>query len=306
MTSGGSSVPVCLAMMLVPGMRCWLRWSPRCGRNWPGSQAALARAVEELAAARERIAELEARLRPTPRNSSRPPSSQGLDKPPPRGRCARNPAASQAGRTGMKAARWCRWPGQTGSCATSPAAAAGAGWPAAASPVARLRRWPTAWSPRGGPGRGIRPCSTWVRAGARPCARPAAPVRSGQAARALRCAAGPGCRPCPTPPPAPPAPPVRNRASRDRTGRDGVACSPSFTAGAHRAGGSDPGPRHVGPDGLAAAAGRPHDPDRALVAARSLVADGLAEMAADGTLYLASRVASVTPTGIGHFGVDRL
>jgi hypothetical protein len=48
----------------------------------PGSQAALARAVEEQA--RERIAELEARLRQTPRNSSRPPSSEGLDKPPPR------------------------------------------------------------------------------------------------------------------------------------------------------------------------------------------------------------------------------
>ena len=49
-----------------------------------GSQAALARAAEELAQARERIAELEARLRQTPRNSSRPPSSEGLDKPPPR------------------------------------------------------------------------------------------------------------------------------------------------------------------------------------------------------------------------------
>ena len=49
-----------------------------------GSQAALARAAVELAQARERIAELEARLRQTPRNSSRPPSSQGLDKPPPR------------------------------------------------------------------------------------------------------------------------------------------------------------------------------------------------------------------------------
>ena len=48
------------------------------------SQAALARALEELAQARERIAELEARLRQTPRNSSKPPSSQGLDKPPPR------------------------------------------------------------------------------------------------------------------------------------------------------------------------------------------------------------------------------
>ena len=49
-----------------------------------GSQAALARAVEELAQARERIAELEARLRQTPRNSSRPPSSEGLGKPSPR------------------------------------------------------------------------------------------------------------------------------------------------------------------------------------------------------------------------------
>ena len=38
----------------------------------------------ELAQARGRIAELEARLRQTPRNSSKPPSSQGLDKPPPR------------------------------------------------------------------------------------------------------------------------------------------------------------------------------------------------------------------------------
>jgi transposase len=48
------------------------------------SQAALGRAVEELARAGERIAELEARLRQTPRNSSRPPSSEGLGKPSPR------------------------------------------------------------------------------------------------------------------------------------------------------------------------------------------------------------------------------
>jgi len=38
----------------------------------------------ELAQARERIAELEARLRQNPRNSSKPPSSEGLAKPAPR------------------------------------------------------------------------------------------------------------------------------------------------------------------------------------------------------------------------------
>ena len=31
-------------MMLVPGMRCWLRWWPRCALELAGSQAALARA----------------------------------------------------------------------------------------------------------------------------------------------------------------------------------------------------------------------------------------------------------------------
>ena len=49
-----------------------------------GSQAALARAMEELAQARERIAGLEARLKKNPRNSSKPPSSEGLGKPAPR------------------------------------------------------------------------------------------------------------------------------------------------------------------------------------------------------------------------------
>jgi hypothetical protein len=53
------------------------------------SRAALARAVEELAQARGRIAELEARLRQTSRNSSRPPSGEGLDEPPPRPRSLR-------------------------------------------------------------------------------------------------------------------------------------------------------------------------------------------------------------------------
>jgi Family of unknown function (DUF6444) len=71
-----------------------------------GTQAALARAAGELAAARERIAELEARLRQTPRNSSRPPSSEGLGKRRRGGRCGKGAAASGAGGTGMKAPRW--------------------------------------------------------------------------------------------------------------------------------------------------------------------------------------------------------
>lgn len=75
----------------------------------------LAQARAELARARERIAELEAQLRQTPQNSSRPPSGEGLGKPPPaRGLCGRSPGASRAGRTGTRAGRWPRWYGRPG------------------------------------------------------------------------------------------------------------------------------------------------------------------------------------------------
>jgi hypothetical protein len=79
-------------------------------------RAELARSQAALAQARERIAELEAWLRQTPRNSSRPPSSQWLGKPPP-WRSLRKGA--DVSRTGMRARRSRWWPGRTGSCAMS-------------------------------------------------------------------------------------------------------------------------------------------------------------------------------------------
>lgn len=48
-------------------------------------------------------------------------------------------------------------------------------------------------------------------------------------------------------------------------------------------------PTEIGPDALAAVAGWPQDRPRALMAAMSLVRDGLAEMAVDGTLRLPNR-----------------
>lgn len=59
--------------------------------------AALEQARAELADARERIAELEARLKQNPRNSSKPPSSEGLAKPAPRPRSLRKKSGRKPG-----------------------------------------------------------------------------------------------------------------------------------------------------------------------------------------------------------------
>jgi transposase len=57
----------------------------------------LAQALAELERARERIAELAARLRQMPWNSSKPPSGEGLGKPPPRPRSLRKKTGRKPG-----------------------------------------------------------------------------------------------------------------------------------------------------------------------------------------------------------------
>jgi transposase len=66
-------------------------------RELAGAVAALGQARSELAQARERIAELETRLKQNPRNSARPPSSEGPGKPAPRPRSLRKKSSRKPG-----------------------------------------------------------------------------------------------------------------------------------------------------------------------------------------------------------------
>jgi transposase len=112
------------------------------------SQAALAQAVAELGKARERIAELEARLNQTPRNSSKPPSAEGLGKPPRslRKKSGRKPGGQDGheGRTLMQVAKPGREvphePACCGGCGAGLAAGRSPAWSAARCSTCRWQR----------------------------------------------------------------------------------------------------------------------------------------------------------------------
>jgi len=122
----------------------------------------LADALAELGRAGQRIAELEARLRQSPRNSSRPPSGEGPGKPAPkslRRRTGRRPGG-QDGHAGSTLARVAKPDRKV----RHEPAGAGPGWPAGRSPESSGGRYSTcrrassatpAGSPPSGTGFGV-------------------------------------------------------------------------------------------------------------------------------------------------------
>jgi hypothetical protein len=61
--------------------------------------------LTELGAVKAQVADLAARVKANSKNSSRPPTSDGL-RSWRRSRCARRPAAGRAGRRGSRGRRW--------------------------------------------------------------------------------------------------------------------------------------------------------------------------------------------------------
>jgi len=101
----------------------------------------LAEALGELERARERIAELEARLAQSPRNSSRPPSSEGLEKPPPRKRSLRTRSGRRpGGQDGHKGTTLAQVARPDREVRHEPGACAGCGADLAGRPVTGVER----------------------------------------------------------------------------------------------------------------------------------------------------------------------
>jgi transposase len=102
---------------------------------------ALAQARAELAHARERIAELEARLKQNPRNSSRPPSSEGMAKPAPRPRSLRKKSGRKpGGQDGHKGTTLAQVAGPDREVRHEPGGCAGCGARLAGRPVTGVER----------------------------------------------------------------------------------------------------------------------------------------------------------------------
>jgi transposase len=102
---------------------------------------ALAQARAELAHARERIAELEARLKQNPRNSSKPPSSEGLAKPAPRPRSLRKKSGRKpGGQDGHKGTTLAQVAGPDREVRHEPGGCAGCGARLAGRPVTGVER----------------------------------------------------------------------------------------------------------------------------------------------------------------------
>jgi len=90
-------------------------------------RAELAETRAELDRALERIAELEARLRQTPRNSSKPPSSEGLAKPAPRS-LRKKSGRPPGGQDGHKGTTLIQVAGPGGPACRTAAGAAALAW----------------------------------------------------------------------------------------------------------------------------------------------------------------------------------